>query len=427
MRISLKNYTLKYLIIALLAVIAIWSAIFYAYILDEVNDNIDDGLKDQKIHIIREAYVDDSVLNTTEFGLNQFKITKIDSTQYQPMNEIKNESFFMEYDGEYEPYRILRTAFIDKQGGFRKLEIRTSTVEEDDFGINLLIALFVLYVFIIIGIFIINKKVLDKAWAPFYKLLHQMNQYQFGNKKTLKENNQKIVEFYELQNEIQTMVQRNEHMFQSQKNFIENASHELQTPLAISLNKIDLILENDDLDEQAQRNFEEIKLSLKRMKNLNKSLLMLSKIENNQFEEKEEVSWNKVFNEVLGDFEDIIEFKKIDLKVEEEDIFVSNSNKYLIEILISNLLRNAIKYNYKSGKIKVMITSKGFQIENSGKKIALNSNYIFNRFYKAETDESSTGLGLSIVQTIVQQHENLKIVYDFVKDKHQFKISSQNS
>lgn len=427
MRVSLKNYTLKYLIIALLAVIAIWSAFFYAFILDEVNDNIDDGLKDQKIQIIRQAFIDDTVLNTTEFGLNQFRITKIDSSEYEPLNKIENEMFFMEYDGENEPYRILKTAFIDKDGGFRKLEIRTSTVEEDDFGINLLIALFVLYVFIIVGIFFINKIVLDRVWSPFYVILKRMNQYQFGSKKYLKENNQKIVEFYELQNELQTLVQRNEHMFESQKSFIENASHELQTPLAISLNKIDLVLENENLDTKAIQDFEDIKGSLKRMKNLNKSLLMLSKIENNQFEDKVLVNWNQVFKTVFQDFEDVITYKNIHFTFSEHGVFEIKANLYLIEILVSNLLRNAIKYIGSEKEITVIITENSFTIENSGNKVGLNSNYIYNRFYKADTDETSTGLGLSIVQSILKQQEGLQIHYHFIKNKHQFKIAYSNS
>ena len=427
MRISLKNYTLKYLIIALLAVIAIWSGIFYAFILDEVNDNIDDGLKDQKIQIIRQAFIDDSVLNTTEFGLNQFRITQVDSIQYQPLNKFENKMFFMEYDGENEPYRILTTGFIDKDGGFRKLEIRTSTVEEDDFGINLLIALFVLYVFIIVGIFFINKIVLDRAWSPFYEILRRMNQYQFGNKRTLVENNQKIMEFYELQNEIQTLVERNEHTFLTQKNFIENASHELQTPLAISLSKIDFLLENEDLDNKTQMQFLEIKSSLKRMKSLNKSLLMLSKIDNNQFDEKVLVNWNVVFKTVLQDFEDILLFKNIIVSVDEKAQFETNANLYLIEILISNLLRNAIKYIGNEKKIVVIISENAFQISNSGNHIALNPNYIFNRFYKSGADETSTGLGLSIVQSIVKQHPDLQIQYHFSKNFHQFKVVSLNS
>ncbi|WP_177764205.1 sensor histidine kinase [Flavobacterium sp. I3-2] len=427
MRVSLKNYTLKYLIIALLAVIAIWSAIFYAFILDEVNDNIDDGLKDQKIHIIREAYIDDSILNTNEFGINQFRITKIDSADYEPLNRIVNQMVFMEYDGEYEPYRVLTTGFIDKDGDYRKLEIRTSTVEEDDFGINLLIALFVLYVFIIIGIFFINKVVLDRVWAPFYDILQRMNQYQFGSKRSLKDNNQKIVEFYELQNELQTLVQRNEHMFESQKSFIENASHELQTPLAISLNKIDLVLENENLDAKTVTDFEEIKKSLKRMKNLNKSLLMLSKIENNQFEDKVLVNWNEVFKTVFQDFEDVISFKEIQFELKENGIFETKANLYLIEILLSNLLRNAIKYIGKEKEIVVHISENSFEIQNSGNQIALNPNYIYNRFYKAETDETSSGLGLSIVQSIIKQYDDLLIQYQFTKNKHHFKIVRVNS
>ena len=149
MSITLKNYTLKFLATALLIVIAVWTSLFYALMLEELYDNTDDGLKDQKIQIIRKAYENESILKQHQFDLNQYKITPISAKDYLETDSFRNENFFMEYDEEMEPYRVLETYFIDKNGNHHKLEIRTATVEEDDFIESLLIALVILYILII--------------------------------------------------------------------------------------------------------------------------------------------------------------------------------------------------------------------------------------------------------------------------------------
>lgn len=283
MKISLKNYTFRYLTFWLLIVIAIWAFLFHSLILDEVYDNVDDGLKNQKIEIIREAYRDPNLLNTTEFGLSQFKISKVDPSKYDERNHFSNELVYMGYDDDMEPYRILRTGFYDKENHPYSLEIRTSTVEEDELIYDLSISLIALYVFILISILLINHFGLKKAFKPFGQIISQLRKYEVGNNEKPKLVETNVKEFSYLQKEIERMINRNDEVFNSQKLFIENASHELQTPLTIALNKLDLLIENSDLKEKEVMSLVETKQTLWRMVNLNKSLLMLSRIENNQY------------------------------------------------------------------------------------------------------------------------------------------------
>ena len=228
MSITLKNYTLKYLATALLIVIAAWTSLFYALMLEELYDNTDDGLKDQKIQIIRKAYEDDAVLKQNQFDLNQYRITPVSAKDYLETDSFRNENFFMEYDEEMEPYRVLETFFIDKNGNHHKLEIRTATVEEDDFIESLLIALVVLYIFIVASILIINNISLKKIWKPFYSTLNYLSDYEFGQSKKLMTSKTQITEFKLLDSEINKMISRNEKSVYQQKQFIENASHERQ-------------------------------------------------------------------------------------------------------------------------------------------------------------------------------------------------------
>ena len=428
MSITLKNYTLKFLATALLIVIAVWTSLFYALMLEELYDNTDDGLKDQKIQIIRKAYENESILKQHQFDLNQYRITPVLVKDYLETDNFRNENFFMEYDEEMEPYRVLETYFIDKNGNHHKLEIRTATVEEDDFIESLLIALVILYILIIASILIINNISLKKIWKPFYSTLNYLSDYQFGQNKKLISNKTPITEFKLLDSEIAKMISRNENSVYQQKQFIENASHELQTPIAVALNQIDVLLESDDLTQKNYLEINQIRNTLKRMSTLNQSLLMLSKIENQQFKDKEEVVFNTVVKTMISDFNSILEFKSIALELIENGEFKTLINKDLAYSLLSNLIKNSIKYNINNGKIIIEIDNLSLKIKNTSKrKTPLNSEDIFRRFYKESEDHLSTGLGLSIVKTIIDNHSNMDVSYAFEDPFHIFSLKIKNS
>lgn len=428
MSISLKNYTLKYLAAALLVIIAVWAALFYAVILDELYDNTDDGLKDLKIQIIRKAYTDDATLGINEFDFNQFKITPVSSAQYKEGNFFRNELFYMEYDDEMEPYRILETYFLDGNGNHYRLEIRTSTVEEDDFGLDLFFALIFLYIFLVVSIVLINNIVLKKVWKPFYGTLENLGKYEFGKQYKPKQNTTEIREFKLLDQKIEKMIDRNETAFTQQKQFIENASHELQTPLAIAISKLDLLIERETVSQEILTDLSETKHGLIRLVNLNKSLLLLSRIENNQYTDKREIEINEVVKHVLDDFTDLLQFKNIVLEFAETAVFKTVINPDLAYILISNLIRNAVKYNSTGGKIIVKVHADELTIKNTVVvNEPLNAELVFNRFYKAANDNTSTGLGLSIVKSIAENHAELNIVYAFENNFHVFSVKGRNS
>ncbi len=426
MKSSLKYYTIKYLIVVLLLIIAVWAALFYAFILDEVYDNVDDGLKNRKIQLIKAAYQDEKLLENTDFAFNEFKIVPVSEADYNNRNKFYNRTYYMEYDDDDEPYRVLETGFKDQFGGYRKLTIRTSTVEEDELIYDLSIALVVLYFFLVVSILFINGFLLNKAMRPFYKILDKLKKYQFGVTSPPIAETYKISEFGELNVEIDEMIERNELAFHQQKQFIENASHELQTPLAIVINKIDLLIQNEELEEKSLNSFVEVKNDLLRMVAINKSLLMLSKIDNSQFNKVQIVNFNEMINDLLKEYEDFIEFKHIDVNVLEKENFVSDFNPDLANILLSNLLKNAVKYNNEKGNINIIIDKDQIIFQNSGSKKSLDKAKVFNRFYKQSSDHTSTGLGLSIIISIIKQYPNWNISYEFEEGMHYFIITKNN-
>lgn len=413
MKVSLKYYTIKYLIMVLLLIIAVWAGLFYAYILDEVHDNVDDGLRNRKIQIIKAVYLNPQLLKNNEFGFNEFKIIPIRAAEYQNKSRLYNKMYYMEYDDKDQPYRVLEADFIDQYKNHQRLVIRTSTVEEDELIYDLTTALIVLYLFLVVSIVVVNGYLLNKAMRPFYKILDKLKKYQFGVPANELEQKYLIKEFDELNLEINEMIERNELVFYQQKQFIENASHELQTPLAIVINKIDLQIQNEELDEKNMNLLSEVKNDLRRMVGLNKSLLMLSKIENSQFNKTSGVDFNAMITKLVQNYEDFIGFKKVDVNIIEKGYFIADFNQDLADILLSNLLKNAVKYNHKDGTLNIMIENDRITFQNSGSSAALDKSRIFNRFYKQGSDHTSTGLGLSIIKTIIKQYPGWDISYEF--------------
>src|SRR5690606_13617730 len=409
--------------IAFFVIITIWAALFYAFILEEVYDNVDDGLKNQKILILRAVYEDPNLLETNEYGINQFRITPVgDDDDFSEENYLDNEFFYMPYDDEMEPYRVLRTGFYAPDQKPYHLEIRTSTVEEDDLILNLTTALIVLYLVLVLGVYLINESVLRRAWRPFRIILENLNLYRFGKKEELKPVSTNIVEFNQLDEEIHRMWRRNEEIFDDQKRFIENAAHELQTPLAITINKLEMLMEDESLSESQLIQLTESKSSLRRLVNLNKALLMLSRIENKQYKDIKQINLNQLVKEISADFQDFLSFKDIKLQIEEHGIFDISMNKELALVLISNLFRNAIRYNIAGGIISINIRPNQLSVGNTGNQTPLNQDKIFNRFHKGTQDSQSNGLGLAIVKSIVDTYPELSIDYRFEENMHVFSL-----
>lgn len=427
MKTSLKYYTIKYLIMILLLIIAVWAGLFYAYILDEVHDNVDDGLRDRKIQIIKAVYLNPQLLKNNEFGFNEFKINPIKVEEYQNKSRLYNKMYYMEYDDKDQPYRVLEADFIDQFKGHQRLVIRTSTVEEDELIYDLTTALIVLYILLVISIVVVNGYLLNKAMKPFYQILDKLKKYQFGIPFSQEKYNYKITEFEELNKAINEMIERNELVFYQQKQFIENASHELQTPLAIVINKIDLMIQNDDLDKKNLTFLTGVKNDLRRMVGLNKSLLMLSKIENSQFNKTSNVDFNGMIIQLVQNYEDFIAFKKVEVSIVEKGKFIADFNQDLADILLSNLLKNAVKYNNEEGILNIIIENNRITFQNSGTPVSLDTARIFNRFYKQGSDHTSTGLGLSIVKTIIRQYPGWEINYEYADHMHYFILTKNNT
>lgn len=419
--ISLQNYTFRYVMTALLLIIAIWAALFYYVITEEVYDNIDDGLKNSKLLIIREVKDDPALLNIPEYGIHQFIINPLPlDSDYDEKDHFINTFEYMEYDEDDEPVRLLQTVFLH-DGKPYKLTVRASMVEEDELIEDLATALVVLYIMLVISIALINRIITKRAWKPFYTILKNLQQYRPGKGNLPEPAATGISEFEYLNQEINDLLKRNEEVYISQKQFIENASHELQTPLAISLNRLELYASTHNLDEQQIHEIGKISDSLSRLVRLNKSLLMLSKIENRQFADGPITDFMKIVQETVGDFQDFADYKNVTLEIAGETSPKINMNRSLATTLVANLVKNAIVHNIAGGKVAIEISEEAFSVTNTSSKQKLD-NHVFERFNRSLENEESTGLGLAIVKSICEMYR-LNVSYKHDNEQHTFRIN----
>lgn len=422
---KLANQTIRYLSLPILLIIGIWAIVFYFNILNEIKDSVDEGLENYKRQIIRKVYIDTSLLSISNFDRSFFNIFEISETEALTFKDLYIDTIMYMQDAndpapEPEPTRMLTTVFgMDDK--YYKLQIINSMVEEDDLIGTLMRKAIWLYFILVACIIFMNNFIVKKLWQPFYSLLNQLKQYRLGSTKNLPAVNTRTKEFQDLQNAVNILLNQNIETYEQQKQFIGNASHELQTPLAIAISKLELLVEKEKLEDSQAESIGEIMAIIERLIRLNKSLLLLTKIENKQFFDNQRISFNEIVHENIENLEEVAAYKDLDIQVNESDPLYKEMDLSLANIIISNLLRNAIYHNVNEGTIQIDIEADKITVRNTGIKKPLDAEKIFDRFYKSGSDQSRSGLGLAIVKAICSLY-NFNISYSFVHELHNFEI-----
>ena len=402
---KLLNYTSVYFSVALLIVISIWAAAFYYTMLIEIYDSIDDGLDNQKGLVIQKATTDTSILYKNNFDESDYTINEIPAGPAVNLRDTYIDTMmFMQNEKSDEPVRLLKTVFL-QNGKYYELKVATSMVEEDDLVKQMFFSILWLYIGLVLFIIIFNNFLFRKIWQPFYQLLKHLKKFRLDEPEPVAPVKTKVDEFNMLSETVQKFVQRNIDTYTSQKHFIENASHELQTPLAISINKLEALAEDDRLKPDQLKLVASALDHLERLTRLNKSLLLLSRIENKQFVEASPVNINELAQKITADFSDQLTFSDLKLNIIEKNPCIQNMNVDLATIFLINLIKNAIIHNKPGGFITITIQNDLLIVENSGVKKPLDEEKIFSRFHSDEPSSVSTGLGLAIVKAIGELYD----------------------
>ncbi len=408
--------------LSILAVLAVWAGLFYFTIVDEIQEETDDVLEDYSAMIIQNFLAGEDMPSNDNGSNNTYYIKSIssDSISYAiKRGGFSSEKIYIQYKGETEPARILRQLFRDKFDNYFEVTVITPTIDEGDLIDAIWNSLIILFFTLLVIVLIVSSLAIRGGLRPLRKFLTWLNSNSVESATTPIFDESKITEIKELSTAIMGFASRGREAFEQQKMFIGNASHELQTPIAICQNHLELLIESN-LTESQMADVAECMKTLTRLSKLNKSLLLLSKIENGGFEE-EVININQIVNSNISIIDEIYVNNNISSTINEQANISVRANKELISTLIINLIKNSYYHNIKNGVVNIEIGSDFISIENSGNDIPLDTKKIFERFYQEKPKAGSYGLGLSIVHAICKLY-GYNINYSFSENRHKFKI-----
>ncbi len=409
--------------VALLPVIGLWAMVFYFVIVDEINDEADDLLESYAEQLMvrklsgKELPVT-NIMTDGHYSISQVTESYADS---QAGMEYYDSDFYISETDENEPARFLKTIFRDREGRCFELIVATPTFEKNDLIGTILWWILALYLILLLTVILIALVVLQKSMRPLYKILDWLNAYTPGKSHSRLSIDTDIHEFRQLEKVTTEATDRSDKAFEKQKQFIGNASHELQTPLAVLGGRIDWMLDNDSLGEESVGELVQMKRELGHIVRLNKTLLLLTKIDNDQFPDQTDVNLSSMVLSQKELYEEIFSSKRISCSVQVPDEpVIIRMNETLASILVTNIIKNAFVHSPEGGTVALTLTENELVVANSGDS-PLDQGRIFDRFYQGAKKDGSTGLGLALAKTIADRN-GLRLTYSYENGMHLFRI-----
>lgn len=392
--------------------------VFYFVLSYVLIRQLDKSLRSERTEIIQFAAEHNQlpeIVNTIEQQIH-----------FEPTTTLVNRSVFaskkvwIAHEKEFELSRSL--TFGISVGGKNYIATVTKSQMEAEELLKLMIAIATIMIgIIIVANFIINKIILRKLWQPFYHTITNISAFQLSKKQVLQLPVTKIEEFDLLNSSFNAMAKTVATEYESLKEFTSNAAHEMQTPLAVIANTTDALMQDEVVLQNHHQSIAIIEHSVNKLSRLNQSLLLLAKIENERFSLNESVAWNELIEQKLEELHELIASQNIQLTVT-LDPFVTQFHHHLADIIISNLLNNAIRYNMQNGSITISLKNKHLVIVNTSHIPDLDAVKVGNRFYRhPATKPDGNGLGLSIVKQICSV-AGYTFTYHFNNNQHYFSI-----
>ena len=416
---KLVNYLILRITLYFTIIMLLWSGVYLWLQMHEIYDGIDEGLTNLKQEFVVKANTYEGfVENMQRFQPINLRVTEIPFSEAALILEhFKTTRVYFPTELEEEEVRVLTSAFYcELNGKYYKIQFFTSTVETNDMIKNILYLTLGLWIALIITLITVSKIIISRSNKPFYKLLGELKRFRLDQSKGIVTHETKVAEYRQLNDAVNELISKNVNVFTEQKEFIENSSHELQTPLAVAIAKLELMTEKYQNDESLALELVELTSILNRMKRLNISLLLLSKIKNSQFTDLQRVNVGNELQKSLDELSDFIDYKGINVVFNHQKTIEKEMNADLARILFTNLLKNAIAHNEHGAKIEITAILNRITISNTGVKPIEN---VFARYNKTT---GTSGLGLSIVKSIADLYK-IEIGYRFERDRHVFSLN----
>jgi signal transduction histidine kinase len=325
------------------------------------------------------------------------------------------------YSNKLIPYRTYEfAALIDSKQ--HKVTIRHILLETNKLILWVFISTALMLIFLALGLFFVNQKISVRTWKPFFRNLSILKDYDVTKKNPVQFESCSISEFETLFEVVKTLINQVEESFHNLKEFNENISHEMQTPLAIIRNKMVLLLESQSFDEKEVQWIQSAYQEVNKLSKIGKSLTLISRIENREFRRLDSIDLSDILDNIILNMEEILEFKNIKMTVELNPAKVK-CDSILANILFTNFLKNAIQHNQEGGYIKIVLNIEKFEIENSGEEMEIDKAQLFNRFYRGNKSNNplGLGLGLAINQKICELY-GFRLNYDYHEGVHKLTL-----
>jgi signal transduction histidine kinase len=415
----MKLFT-KYSRVNLWAMIIIFlfsSGAFYIAIRFILLKQVDDDLRIEQREI--ETYVKEHNMLPESIPVKDQKISYALSGSFLKKGRFRTVAGFIEADNGKDSYRILQFG-VEASGKTYIATVGKSLEGTDVLTRSILLISLVTILLILVASLVINRILLKRLWKPFYDTLSLVKNFRVDKPQVINLPAAPIDEFAFMNQTLQRTTNQARKDYMILKEFTENASHEMQTPLAIIRSKLDLFIQHENLSEDQSRTMQGAYQAVEKLSRLNQSLLLLAKIENNQYAETSPVNFKLKLEEKTDAFHELWQSQNISVSTILTEVIV-NMNNELADILLNNLLSNATRHNFSGGSIRIELTGNELKITNSSMQNQLNGQRLFSRFYKQD-DKGKNGLGLSIIKQICEI-SGLDIHYLFDNNHHSFTLS----
>jgi signal transduction histidine kinase len=396
------------------------AALLYLTIKKVIYKQIDNSLITEKIIIQDQIEQTDTIPDFEATFGHQIEV-KLFNYPVRNFQSIKDTDIYDSKTDSFIPFRyILSSGNTLEKKGF-VITIFQIISEKNELLQDIELYMFFLFSSLLLISILINYLIARKLWRPFYNSVKIAGRFDIQSDKPLELPQTDIKEFSQLNEVFDKMTSKMRNDYLNLKEFSENASHEIQTPLAVIRSKTDLLMQQKNLNKESLSLIKSINESITKLFKLNQGLLLISKIENQVFHEMKTVSLKQIIVNGLDNYKEIMQLKKITVEMDARDEALVEMNDVLAEVMISNLLSNAVRFNIYSGFIKCHIDNMFLIITNAGLSITINPEDLFKRFHKNRNNSQSVGLGLSIVKKIAESY-GMNITYTCRDSIHEIKL-----
>jgi signal transduction histidine kinase len=395
---------------------------FYYSLRIQVDSNINREMVKRKTSLVRQMEEAHSSVNQTP--------SRNEIVQVKPILKAQTSDSFNDtliYNREEQRYELYRQMGFSETVNSQAYEIRIfkSLEETDTLIVRIITTMTVLVILLIIALLMVNRYSSRLVWGVFYDTIAKINNYDLNSHQDFTLQDSDVREFADLNRVLKTMTERIKNDYLNLKEYTENASHEIQTPLAIINSKLELLLQSGDMNEKQCKALADAYEASIRLSKYNSTLILLTRIENKQFPESKRISPEAIIRDLLENLDDLIQDKKIEVIQNFAPNVTALMNPYLAEMLIVNLIKNSVRHNVKGGKLVVKVDPNFLQVSNTGPKLPVDENLLFKRFFKSSSSPESLGLGLSIVQRICSLY-GFELSYKYEGGLHCMTVDFKN-